>query len=273
MHISSRSWDHFSCEAHGLSDVGRTATQNEDAFAVLPEERIFIVADGIGGSVGGEVASAVAASVVPMKLEKRLRALPKNSGRKKVETTIREVMEDVNKTLVEHGRKVTGDAGPGTTIVMATIWKDYALITHLGDSRAYLWHDNVLHRLTEDHALAAQLVRWGKLSESQARDNPGRSTLLRYLGADEELAPDFCWVTPCAGDVLLLCTDGLTNMVDDKQITEILAAPSTLEEGCGKLIQSANQAGGKDNITVVLIRFHDPVKTDRKTGNRNRGSS
>ena len=146
-------------------------------------------------------------------------------------------------------------AGMGTTIVMALLWKDSVLIAHLGDSRAYLYREGSLERLTEDHALAAQLVRWGKITESQAEDNPGRSMLLRYLGADEALQPDFTWLKPDSGCLVLLCTDGLTNMLDDDEIGQVMNQPATLESYCHRLVARANQAGGKDNITVVALRL------------------
>lgn len=257
------------CEATGMSDTGRVATHNEDAIAILPEHGIFLVADGIGGSVGGEIASAIAANVVPLKLESRLATLPAKAGKAVVEATVRQVLQEVNRALVDHADKQSGAPGPATTIVLAVRWKVTVLIAHLGDSRAYLWHDGRLTRLTEDHALAAQLVRWGKLTESGAKDNPGRSTLLRYLGADEILEPDFCWVTPAANDVLLLCSDGLTNMVDDARIAEVLAYASAASDHCQRLIEQANEAGGKDNISAIVVRFGQGSIT--RTGKGSRG--
>ena len=244
-------------EATGMSDPGRIRQQNEDAFAVLADQGIFVVADGIGGTEGGQVASEAAAAVVPLKLQRRLDNLRRNAAKTKVETVIRAVLQEVNDALVEKAKEQEGGAGAGTTIVLALTWRGRFLIAHLGDSRAYLGRDGELQQLTEDHSLAAQLVRWGKITESQAEDNPGRSTLLRYLGADEEVEPDFVWITPESGDQVLLCTDGLTNMVEDRGIAEVLAASIGVGESCQRLVERANEAGGKDNITALVIRFKE----------------
>jgi protein phosphatase len=227
---------------------------NEDAFAVLPEQGLFIVADGIGGAAAGEAASQIAVEVVPATLRPRLSALRRNAARKKVEAAVREALQEVNDAMLSQGRQHSGVAGMGTTIVLAMMWRGSVLIAHLGDSRAYLYRDGGLIRLTEDHALAAQLVRWGKITESQAEGNPGRSTLLRYLGADEELVPDFRWIRPQVGDQLLLCSDGLTNMLSDDQIARVMSASGSLSSCCDRLIADANMAGGNDNITVLIIR-------------------
>lgn len=242
-------------DAYGVSDTGHHREQNEDAFVVLPKQELFIVADGIGGTSGGEVASEAAVTIVPLKLDKRLRKLRKNAAKTKVETVVCDVLQEVNAALVEQAREHMGGEGPGTTIVLALAWKGMFLIANLGDSRAYLWRDSVLSQLTEDHSLAAQLVRWGQITESQAVNNPGRSTLLRYLGADEELDPDFTWIMPQPGDQLLLCSDGLTGMVEDEEIAQILVSSGSLGTCCQRLIDKANRAGGKDNITAVVVRF------------------
>lgn len=247
----------FGIEAFGLSDVGREREVNEDAFALAPERGMFIVADGIGGAEAGDIASRFAIEVVPRRLAERLPQLRRNAARMKVESLVREVLQEANDALVHQVVRRLNVSGMGTTIVLALLWKGSVLIAHLGDSRAGLCQDGELTWLTEDHSLAAQLVRWGKITESQAENNPGRSTLLRYLGMDEQLKPGFTWVGPTSGCRLLLCTDGLTNMVGDEQIARIVGASETSVECCKALIARANQAGGRDNVTVVTVRFEE----------------
>ena len=246
-------------EAYGITDTGLHRDRNEDALAILPEQGMFIVADGIGGASGGDVASEVATTVVPLKLETRLAKLRRNAAKTKVEAVVQAVFQEINDALVKEAEKRLAGEGTGTTIVLSLNWKGAALIAHLGDSRAYLWRNGALTRLTEDHSLAAQLVRWGKIAESQAEKNPGSSTLLRYLGADEELDPGFTWVKLLSEDHLLLCSDGLTRMVSDDGIASILASSDALETCCQRLIDKANRAGGKDNITAVVVRFRQVI--------------
>ena len=240
-------------KAHGASNVGLRRQQNQDAFAVVSDQGIFAVADGIGGAMGGEVASEVAATFVPLKLGKRLAHLRRNAAKAKVEATVRTVLQEVNDALVERARDALHGAETGTTIVMAVAWKGLLLVAHMGDSRAYLWRSGTMRKLTEDHSLAAQLVRWGEITESQAKVNPGKATLLRFLGAAEEVVPDFTWVKLRPGDRFLLCSDGLTNMVGEEEIARAMTQVAPPAQCCRQLIDAANQAGGKDNITAVVI--------------------
>ena len=245
----------FRLQAHGASDPGLAREDNEDAFAVLPEPGFFMVADGIAGAAAGEVASQITVDVIPGLLQEKLSALRSNAARDKVEAAVRQAMEEVNHALVAAARKRPDVGAIGTTLAAALCWRDSMLIAHLGDSRAYLHRGGALTPLTEDHALAAQLVRWGKLTESQAEDNPGRSTLLRYLGAEGELQPDFRWIRPRPKDRLLLCTDGLTSMLRQDAIQVIMETHPDPVHCCNALISRANQAGGKDNVTVVVVCF------------------
>ena len=246
-------------EAFGASDRGRVRSGNEDAFAILAEQGLFVVADGIGGADAGEVASQVAVEVIPAKVTERLAKLPKNSSREKVESAVRQVLQEVNNAMVEQVGQRPDLNSMGTTVVLVLLWKGSILITHLGDSRAGLYLKGKLKWLTEDHTLAAQLARWGKITDSQVGENPGRSTLLKHLGMGEKLDPGFTWITPEGGCQLLLCTDGLTGMVSDHDIARIMESSSTPQSCCSSLIARANEAGGKDNITVIVVRFGPPA--------------
>lgn len=260
----SRARPKLEFDVHGISDVGLVRQDNEDAFIVLPEHGLFIVADGIGGAAAGQAASQIAVELVHVKLVKRLGVLRRNAARNKVEAVVCETLQEVNDAMIAQSQRHAGLAGMGTTIVLALLWKGLILVAHLGDSRAHIYRDGELELLTEDHALAAQLARWGKITESQVDDNPGRSTLLRYLGANEEPRPDITWSRPVAGCWLLLSTDGLTNMVSDAEIARIVGPSESAETCCRTLVTRANTAGGKDNTTVIAVRFFGMETASRK---------
>ena len=249
---STTAWRATAC---GATHRGLVRAENEDAFAVLSEDGIFVVADGIGGTAAGAVASRIAVEVVPAMLGERLAALRRNAARGKVECAVREVLQDVNEAMLRKASEYTKPGEMGTTIVMALRWKASILIAHLGDSRAYHYRGHRIRRLTEDHALAAQLVRWGKITESEAEHNPGKSTLMRYLGAPSAPEPDLQWLMPKPGSRLLLCSDGLTGMLSGDQIARIMNANPSAEACCEALVDRANQAGGKDNITALVVLF------------------
>lgn len=252
-------------EAFGATHRGRVRPENEDAFAVLLDEGIFVVADGIGGVAGGAVASQITVEVVPAMVRKRLGRLRKNAAREKVQQAVREALRDVNEAMLRKAHEYGGVGNMGTTIVMAVLWKKSILITHLGDSRAYYLRGNAIERLTEDHALAAQLVRWGQITDSEAETNPGKSTLTRHLGAAWDPEPDLRWLKPEPGCRLLLCTDGLTSMLNDEEIACITNSSASAESCCKTLVARANEAGGKDNVTVLALQFQE---TRRQSGKR-----
>ena len=145
----------------------------------------------------------------------------------------------------------------GTTLTAALLDDAHLAIAHVGDSRAYLFRDGTLQRLTKDHSLVGELVRAGKLTEEQAEEHPQRSIITRALGPEPTVDVDTVSYSVRAGDVLLLCSDGLTSMITEEQISEILGTPDSLDSKADRLIAAANHAGGRDNITVVLFRIED----------------
>lgn len=253
-------------EAFGVTHRGLVRPENEDAFVVLPDEGVFMVADGIGGVAGGAVASQIAVEIVPALLRERLGAFRKNAAREKVQCAVREALQDVNDAMLRKASENPGQGDMGTTIVMALLWNNAVLIAHLGDSRAYRLRGSKITRLTQDHALAAQLVRWGKITENQAESNPGKSTLVQHIGADCDPEPDFRWLRPEPGCRLLLCTDGLTGMVNDLAIAHIISSSASVESCCTALVAQANEAGGMDNITALTIQFQETRLQPRKRG-------
>ena len=227
------------------TDTGRQRRGNEDSsFARAP---LFVVADGMGGAQAGEVASRLAVDTFAQ-------GLPDDGGaEERLATRVREA----NGVIYERAHSEQDLAGMGTTLTAAYLEDTHVAIAHVGDSRAYLFRDGTLKRLTQDHSLVDELVREGKLTEEQAAEHPQRSIITRALGPEATVAVD-TWRYPVrAGDVLLLCSDGLTSMISEQRITQILGENPSLESAADRLIDAANAAGGRDNITVVLFRVED----------------
>jgi PPM family protein phosphatase len=229
-------------DSAGRTDPGRKRRRNEDAFVLEPP--LFAVADGMGGAQAGEVASRLAAAafrefheVDELAPDERVRAL----------------VQEANRRIYDRARSDTGATGMGTTITAALLEGEQVTIGHVGDSRAYRLREGELEQLTEDHSLVADLMRSGRLTPEEAETHPQRSVITRALGTDPEVDVDTMSVEASPGDVFLLCSDGLTTMVADEQILELLAGASSLEEAAKALVKAANKGGGEDNVTVVLF--------------------
>lgn len=228
------------------TDTGRQRNANEDSlFTSAP---LFVVADGMGGAQAGEVASKAAA-------ESFARELPAAPPERVLEETI----EGANRTIHELARKDPSLAGMGTTITAAIVdlEAEEVAIGHVGDSRAYRLRGGRLEQLTRDHSLVEEMRRKGQLTDAQAEDHPQRSIITRALGPEPEVQVDLQTVPAQAGDVFLLCSDGLTTMLGDEQIARVLARATSLQMAVKALIDEANRAGGRDNITVVAFRIED----------------
>ncbi len=227
------------------TDTGRQRKGNEDSsFARAP---VFVVADGMGGAQAGEVASQIA-------VEAFEQGLPSTGT---PEQRLTDIVQEANRRIHEVSRSEHERAGMGTTLTAAYLDDRHVAIAHVGDSRAYLFRNGALKRLTRDHSLVGELVRQGKLTEEQAEEHPQRSIITRALGPEPDVEVD-TWSYPAsAGDVLLLCSDGLTSMIPEERITEILATAPSLAAAGDQLIAAANAAGGRDNITVVLFRLEE----------------
>jgi serine/threonine protein phosphatase PrpC len=230
------------------TDVGRVRDGNEDAYLVDDAIGLVAVADGMGGHRAGEVASATALEA--------LRAAV-SSGR-----PLREAIEDANEAV--HSKSLTDPSlhGMGTTLTAGTLAAGGTLIVgHVGDSRAYLLHDGELHRLTTDHSLVEELVRDGRLTVDEAAVHPLRSRITRALGVDASVEVDIAPVELTPGDRLLLCSDGLTGMVQPDEIAAALRREDDPTRAAIALVDAANAAGGEDNITVVVVAVTDEAPT------------
>jgi serine/threonine protein phosphatase PrpC len=227
------------------TDTGRQRRDNEDSLFV--REPLFVVADGMGGAQAGEIASKVA-------VESFQQSMPDDGT---PEERLVATAQEANRRIYELAQAQSERQGMGTTLTAVYLDASRLAIAHVGDSRAYLFRDGELQRLTEDHSLVAELVRRGKLTEAQAEEHPQRSIITRALGPEPSVEVD-TWSYPVRdGDVLLLCSDGLTSMVHEKRIAEILAAQDDLDVTAAALIAEANENGGRDNITVILTRMEE----------------
>jgi len=226
------------------TDTGRKRRRNEDAYVSRPP--LFAVADGMGGARAGEVASSLAATAVKAAEEG-------SSGRERVAALIQEA----NRRIYQRSSEDADVAGMGTTMTVALVEDSTVTFGHVGDSRAYILRDGSLEQLTDDHSLVAELVRGGKLSPEEAEHHPQRSVITRALGTDPDVDVDTFIVDAESGDIFLLCSDGLTDMLGDAQIVEVLTGRKSLDDAAKELIKLANKAGGEDNITIVAFELTD----------------
>src|SRR5437764_3402611 len=232
-------------EKAGLTDVGRQRQGNEDSY--LEQPPLFAVADGMGGARAGEVASKIAVEMLAD------RAPADGSP----ERHLAEVTKEANRQIYEKAQADSELAGMGTTLTAALVTGREVAIGHVGDSRLYRLRDGQLERLTQDHSLVEEFVRQGKLTPEEAENHPQRSIITRALGPEPDVDVETYTHAGRAGDVYLLCSDGLTGMVSEKRIAEILGEASSLDEAAHRLVDEANANGGKDNITVLLFRLAD----------------
>jgi PPM family protein phosphatase len=233
--------DHFE-----RSDTGRARRENEDSF--YARSPMFAVADGMGGAQAGEVASQLAVEVLQ-------KGLP--DGRGSVEQRLRDLVEEANARINALSRTDDQRAGMGTTMTLAYVGEDELSVAHVGDSRLYRLRDGGFERLTDDHTLVEELVRQGKLTPQEADTHPQRSIITRALGPEAAVEADSHTWPARDGDVYLICSDGLTSMISEGQVGEIMVSARSLEDAGRRLVDAANSAGGRDNITVILFRLED----------------
>jgi len=240
-------------QAASATDRGLRRPDNEDAHVAEPELGIFCVADGMGGHAAGEVASRLAVEAFSREME-RLSGAPAPDGT--LEERLRRAAATANRAILDAARADPATEGMGTTLTAVALapGRDAFAGVHIGDSRAYLFRDGTLRQLTTDHTWVQQQVDAGKLSPLEARRHPYASVLTRALGLAANPEFDTFGGDLRPGDMLLLCSDGLTGMVEDDELAFILAKDSSLEAHVQELIDAANRNGGFDNITVILIR-------------------
>ncbi len=235
-----------------VTDAGRRRRRNEDSYVLDPP--LFAVADGMGGAQAGEIASRIAASVL------------RDSSGHVGEDAVVALIQEANRRVYEAAATDEARSGMGTTMTAALVEDGTVRIGHVGDSRAYRVRDGRLEQLTEDHSLVAELVRSGRLSPEEAGVHPQRSVITRVLGADPSVDVDTFSVETRPGDMFMLCSDGLTSMVNDQAILRIVEQNrSSLEQIARALVDAANRGGGEDNITVVVFEIAGETGEDTAT--------
>ena len=231
----------------GKTDTGLRRSNNEDAFIVRPELGLCLVADGMGGAAAGELASNIFAKTT-------LEAFSKTRGQPEQETfeLVQRAFAWTNERILNHVKENPHHQGMGCTAELVAFSDESFVLGHMGDSRTYRFRTGQLKQLTQDHSLVQNQVDQGLITPAEAKNHPMRNVILRALGVKESLALDVLRGKTLSGDLFLLCSDGLTDMVDDTLIEEVLSSTIVLPQKVEKLIELANSAGGYDNITVVL---------------------
>ena len=237
-------------KSYSITDVGQKRTVNQD-FVFTSETpvgnlpNLFVVADGMGGHKAGDFASSYAVEILLSTIRE-----DENSNPVKI---IRAAIENANTQLLREASDNETMSGMGTTMVLVTIVGHYAYVANVGDSRLYLIDEDKISQITKDHSLVEEMVRMGEISRDDARNHPDKNIITRALGAGRDVDVDFFDIRLTPGDILLLCSDGLSNMVPDEDIRQVIRTSETLEETGRRLVSMANDNGGRDNIAVVLV--------------------
>jgi protein phosphatase len=237
-------------ESYAITDIGQKRQLNQD-FIYLSDmpvgnlPNVFIVADGMGGHNAGDYASRYAVQTVVDEIS--------GSFEKNPVKIIGKAIDKANTLIRERARENASLTGMGTTIVVATCVGRYLEVANVGDSRLYVVNQDAIEQVTQDHSLVEEMVRMGGIDRASARNHPDKNIITRALGARDYVEADFFTREMQEGDMVLLCSDGLTNMVDDERIHQILTGGGRLKDRVEKLVETANQNGGKDNISVIVI--------------------
>jgi serine/threonine protein phosphatase PrpC len=243
----------------GLTDVGRKRNHNEDSFLIDEELQLYVVADGMGGHAGGGKASSLAVETIdrelrrireggedPFKVDSALQDSP-------LPEVIRSAVERACLTIFNTAQEDPRLAGMGTTVISLLVRGDHAFFAHVGDSRAYLIRGDLIQQISEDHSLVNEQIKAGMITPEEAKHSRYKNIITRSVGFEEEVQVDVMGLVCEAGDTFLLCSDGLANMVEDRELLEIVRKTG-IEEVPRKLVEVANERGGDDNITVVVVQ-------------------
>jgi serine/threonine protein phosphatase PrpC len=238
----------MTAKAAARTSKGRVRTGNEDAFGMRPEHGIYVVCDGMGGAAGGEVASHMAVETLLDRMSANSAETPGRDG-------LHDAIAEANRLVLERAEREPHLSGMGTTLVALLLENSHALVAHAGDSRCYLLRAGKLERVTQDHSLVDEQMRLGAMTAEEAERSPLRSVITRAVGTQPSVTEDVSEIEPQAGDVFLLCSDGLTREVDEGGIARILGAGKDPDRVAQALVDAANDAGGRDNVTALVVRI------------------
>lgn len=235
------------------TDIGKVRSMNQDSFLVSDDNKnglkLYLLADGMGGYKGGEIASKVAITAVNKYIAQKFDEIPKN--REAILDLIEEAIGFANSAIYEESEQDEELQDMGTTLEVLLIYRNRVYIGHIGDSRIYRIRKGKMKKITTDHSYVEKLIQDGEISREEAYTHPKKNLLIRALGTDEEANPDMIYTILNKGDVLVMCSDGLTNMLSENMILEIIKEDN--DDCTEELINAANNAGGLDNITAIVI--------------------
>lgn len=243
---------------YGFSDTGNVRANNEDSFFVknISDDIVAsVVADGMGGHLGGKEASSYATAEFLKAIEKASSFFSSYSD-KQIENFIKNTVIKINKAIYTRSKEMSSLAGMGTTLVVCIIYNNKYYIANVGDSRLYI-KSNKLKQITKDHSYVSELLEMGAITESEARNHPNKNVITRAVGTEMSVQPDVYIGKFNSSDTIIICTDGLTNMVSDDMISDVITNENEAKDITDKLIHLAKENGGTDNITVVTIKPYD----------------
>ncbi len=239
----------------GISNVGKSRKDNQDKIYLSAEKsaiKYFIIADGMGGVNGGEIASGIAIETIKDYINENLGKI--EFEKEQIEDLLRGAIAKANKSIFRKAEQEEELKGMGTTVIVAFLYGNRVYIGHVGDSRVYRIRKNIIRQLTKDHSYVQALLNEGSITKAEAENHPQKNMLLKVVGCEEIVEPDIMVKGFIKGDALLMCTDGLTNMVSVEEIfNTINKGKNNVKKTCKKLIDIANENGGYDNVSVILI--------------------
>ena len=238
-----------------VTDKGLKRDINQDYYGVIEEDEnipyVFIIADGMGGHKSGEVASKLS---VELSLSCVRKVLNKKLSKEDIVSKLKSVVEEVNRKVYESSCENVANNGMGTTLIIAVVMPCYVVIAHVGDSRVYVFRDKKLERITNDHSYVEELVKNGTITREEARKNPNKNVLTRAVGYEKDVDIDIYTCNREEDDIFMMCTDGLTNMVDESTIEEVFLTKDKPQDIVYSLINKSNENGGLDNITIIVFK-------------------
>jgi protein phosphatase len=237
--------------AAGMTHIGNIRNNNEDAYFIHPQNTLIAVADGMGGHKAGEIASGIAIEAIASLAE-----LDQDSEFQPAEVFCK-AFSEANRRIWERAHENEACKGMGTTLTSAWIFDSLAYVAHVGDSRAYHLNHGRIRQVTRDHTLVEELIKNGSIDRESAMRHPQKNVLMKAVGADDSVVPDILEIEIHEGDVLLLCSDGLTHYLDESEICLSLTHTSSLEDSLAEMTELALERGGSDNITVVAVRIEE----------------
>lgn len=248
-----------------LTDRGRVRSHNEDSGGIFYNgfgQFLAVIADGMGGHKAGDVASQMATT----HLQEKWQNSDQFFSPEDTEKWLRLAILQINTSLYEHAQQHEECQGMGTTIEVVICMKDFVTIAHIGDSRAYLSSDQDFKQITEDHSLVNALVQSGQISKDEAQEHPRRNVVLKALGTEENVTPDVKSLSIEKGNKLLVCSDGLTDKVTEEELAEVIQAMTKMEVSGQVLIDLANERGGEDNISLIIIQYNAEQESAPEAG-------